>query len=163
MLIVADSSALVALATCRALALLAELYDDVKVPPAVYDELIVAGKPQAEQLAKFLSGHVVDVDTARFVVTAGGLGQGEVEAMALYKSLAADYLLIDDRRARIIAEANEIRCIGALGVLLLAKHKNLINKVAPYIEILKQSPLHYSELLLARVLQLVDEPTLEEE
>lgn len=46
MLIVADSSALVALATCDALELLAALYDDVKVPQAVFDEVTISGKLQ---------------------------------------------------------------------------------------------------------------------
>lgn len=42
------------------------------------------------------------VDTGRWVLAAGGLGRGEIEAMALYKQLSADALLIDDRRARVI-------------------------------------------------------------
>lgn len=39
MLIVADSSALIALATCQGLEILLRLYDDMKVPQAVYDEV----------------------------------------------------------------------------------------------------------------------------
>jgi len=45
MLIIADSSALVALATCHALDILAVLFEDVKVPQAVYDEVAVSNKP----------------------------------------------------------------------------------------------------------------------
>jgi uncharacterized protein len=48
MLIVADSSALIALATCDALHLLLEVYDDVKVPEAVYMEIVSPEKPQSE-------------------------------------------------------------------------------------------------------------------
>lgn len=51
MLAVADSSALVALATCDALEILTALYEIVKVPQAVIDEVVVAGKPQAATLA----------------------------------------------------------------------------------------------------------------
>lgn len=157
MLIVADSSALVALATCQALPLLSELFDEVIVPRAVYDEVTVTDKPQAKSLAEFLADRVVEVDTARFVLAAGGLGQGEIEAMALYKVSSADYLLIDDRRARTIAEANEIRCIGALGTLLMAKEQKRINQVSSYIQALQDSPLYYSQELLAKVLQLAGE------
>lgn len=112
MLIVANSSALVALATCQALQLLSELFGDVIVPRTVFDEVTVADKPQANSLAESLADRVVEVDTDRFVLAAGGLGQGEIEAMVLYKASSADYLLIDDRRARTIAEANDIRCVG---------------------------------------------------
>jgi len=53
--------------------------------------------------------------------------------MALYKQLSADALLIDDHRARVIAEHNHIHCIGALGILLIAKQNGVIEKVAPYL------------------------------
>lgn len=77
--------------------------------------------------------------------------------MVLYKASSADYLLIDDRRARTIAEANNIHCIGALGTLLMAKQQKRINQVSSYIQVLQDSPLHYSEELLAKVLQLAGE------
>jgi predicted nucleic acid-binding protein len=48
MLIIADSSALVALALCNGLELLDRLFAEVRVPQAVYDEVIVDGKLAAE-------------------------------------------------------------------------------------------------------------------
>ncbi len=157
MLIIADSSALIALATCQALSLLTKLYHDVKVPQSVYDEITIPRKPQAQSLSTFLTGRVAKINTAQFILATGGLGQGEIDAMSLYKSLSADYLLIDDRRARLVAEANDIRCIGALGVLLLAKQKKQITQVKPYLDALQDSPIHYSDDLLARVLHLAQE------
>lgn len=157
MLIIADSSALVALATCEALEILLELYDDLKVPPAVYDEVVEPGKSQSSVLKLFLKKRVAVVDASRFVFSAGGLGQGELEAMALYKQLSANWLLIDDRRARTVAEHNDIHCIGALGVLLLAKHKGVIKNITSYVEKLRNSPIHYGEVLLEKVLSLAGE------
>lgn len=157
MLIVADSSALIALATCNALPLLLEVYDDVKVPEAVYMETVSPEKPQSDILASFLTGRVVQVDTSRSVLAAGGLGRGEIEAMTLYKQLSADLLLIDDQRARLIAEHNQIQCIGALGFLLIAKQKGKLNKVAPYVQKLRNSSLYYGDALLDKVLELAGE------
>lgn len=97
------------------------------------------------------------VDTARWVLAAGGLGRGEIEAMALYKQLSADALLIDDQRARVIAEHNQINCIGALGLLLIAKQRGKIKEVAPYIQKLRPSSVHDGEALLDRVLKLAGE------
>ena len=157
MLIVADSSALIALATCEGLDILLCVYEDLKVPQAVYDEVVAPEKPQAIALASFLSGRVMEVDTTHWVLAAGGLGRGELEAMALYKQLSADALLIDDRRARLVAEHNQIQCIGALGVLLLAKQQGTIDRVAPYVEKLQLSSIHYGEALLSKVLKLAGE------
>jgi hypothetical protein len=157
MLIVADSSALIALATCDGLDVLLKIYNEVKVPQAVYTEVTESDKPQAAVLESFLSGRVVEVDSSHWVLAAGTLGQGEIEAMALYRQLAADALLIDDHRARAIAEHNKINCIGALGVLLSAKQEGKIEKVAPYVQRLRHSSIHYGDALLNKVLSLANE------
>ena len=157
MLIVADSSALIALATCDGLDLILQIYDDIKVPEAVYAEIVAPEKPQSDALGAFLAEYVMTVDTTRWVLTAGGLGRGEIEAMALYKQLSADALLIDDQRARIIAEHNQINCIGTLGLLLVAKTQGKIEAVSPFIQKLRQSSIHYGDDLLNRVLKLAEE------
>ena len=46
---------------------------------------------------------------------------GETECILLYKELGADYLLIDDKKAREVAEINEIKCVGTLSLLYKAK------------------------------------------
>lgn len=157
MLIIAVSSALVALAVSQSLDLLITLYSDVKVPQAVYDEVVGPGKSHASTLAIFLEERVLQVDMNRFVLNTGGLGQGELEAMALYKERNADFLLIDDRRARTIAEHNQINCIGSLGVLLSAKKQGVIEAVNPAIDKLRNSPIYYGEELLAKVLEIAGE------
>jgi len=157
MLIVADSSALIALAICDGLDVILQIYDDIKVPEAVYAEIVAPEKPQSDALGLFLAERVIKVDTTRWVLTAGGLGRGEIEAMALYKQISAEALLIDDHRARVIAEHNQINCIGALGLLLIAKQRGKINEIAPYIQKLRQSSIYYGDVLLDSVLKLAGE------
>ena len=157
MLIVADSSARIALAACDGLELLLQVFDDLKVPEAVYSETVAPEKPYSEILGAFLSDKVAKVDASRWVLAAGGLGRGEIEAMALYKQLDADALLIDDRRARIVAEHNQVNCIGALGFLLLAKQNGAIPSVKLYVQKLRQSSIYYGEALLVTVIKLAGE------
>lgn len=157
MLIVADSSALIALAVCDGLDVILQVYDDLKIPEAVYAEIVAPEKPHSDTLGSFLAERVVKVDISRWVVTAGGLGRGEIEAMALYKQLSADVLLIDDHRARIVAEHNQIECIGALGLLLVAKQRGKVSTIAPYVDRLRQSSIFYGDDLLNKVLKLAGE------
>lgn len=157
MLVIADSSALVALATCDVLDILPQIFDEIRVPEAVYREVVVDGKPLADELKEFLASRVTAVTLQSMVVNVGGLGAGELEAMALYKSLTADYLLIDDRRARRIAEANGIECIGSLWVLLEAKRDGKLRELKPLIDKLRVSSLRFSEAVLQRVLELAQE------
>lgn len=157
MIVVADSSALIALAICSALDILLDVYDEVYIPSAVYQEISQPDKPQSQVLSQFFSDRVLEIDKSQLVVAVGGLGKGELQAMALYRQLNAHSLLIDDRRARRVAEANGIKCIGALGLLLLAKHNGHISEVAPYLKRLHNSSLYYSIALLQKVLHLASE------
>lgn len=156
-IVVADSSALVALATCDALKLLDSLIENFSVPTAVFREVTVEGKPQADLLRSYLRSKVESVETRRIVLEVGSLGRGELEAMALAKTRGADFLLMDDDRARRVARFNGISVIGSLGILLLAKQEGLIAGVLPFLRILQDSQLFYSESLLDRVRQLAEE------
>ncbi len=154
MLVIADTSALVALAACNGLPLLDALFDAVRIPPAVLRECAVSGKPEAERLEGYLRPRVVNVDLTEFVIAVTGLGQGELEAMALYKRLHADRLLVDDFRARKIARLNGIEVIGSLGVLLLAKQEGLIARIRPALDEIQAAGSHLSEALVAETLRI---------
>ena len=71
----------------------------------------------------------------RYVYLDAFADAGETQAMLLYKEVAADYLLIDDRRGRKVAKINQIKTVGSLGVLLQAKRIGLIPRVAPLVEL----------------------------
>jgi len=51
---------------------------------------------------------------------------GESESVVLYKELNADYLLIDNKKARSIAENSGIECIVIIGVFSTAKEKGIV-------------------------------------
>ena len=72
MLLVADASALIALATCDGLSWLDALFGEVLVPEAVYREVTLADKPQAMRqippfalrISYFVDGLTDDLSTA---------------------------------------------------------------------------------------------------
>ena len=157
MLVIADSSALIALSICNCLELLEKLFGEVKIPESVFDEIGQQGKPEAELLRTYLDGKIANVDRTSVVVSAGGLGRGELDAMALCKQLNADYLLIDDKRARKIAQLNGIAIMGSLGVLLLAKQEGQLSSIKPAINKLQNSDLHFSDRLIKKALLMAGE------
>lgn len=157
MLIVADTSALVALAACDVLAALDQLFKRVRVPTAVFEECTVIGKPESARLRTYLEGKVVKVDIQELVIAAGRLGQGELEAMALYRRLHADFLLVDDHRARKVARLNGMEVIGSLGMLLRAKEAGLISEIRPLIALIQTTGVHYGDQLIENALRLANE------
>lgn len=157
MIVIADSSALVALSVCDGVLLLDQLFGEVKVPQAVYDEVCITGKPESKPLAAYLQGRVCDVLVNIHIEKMNGLGKGELAAIGLYKQLSADLLLIDDARAKKVAYLNNLEVMGSLGVLLLAKQKGLIVAIKPYINRLRSSDIFISDQLLEKLLTIANE------
>ena len=62
------------------------------------------------------------------------LGSGETEAIQLAKQLPNSRLLLDDHRARRVAEDLNLEIIGSAGILVQAKRKLLIREVVPILK-----------------------------
>ena len=68
-------------------------------------------------------------DLQERVFRAVGFSDEEAEAIALYKEINADVLLLDEHVARRAARREGIRLLGFMGLLVLAKHAGLILSV----------------------------------
>jgi predicted nucleic acid-binding protein len=109
MLIVSDTSPIIALAVCGKHYLLDKLFDQVCIPQAVFNELAIPDKPKAREIIEWAKSKVIPAKN-RTVVSALSLNldPGESEALSLYWEINADFLLIDEKRGRIIALRNGI-------------------------------------------------------
>ncbi|OQX15371.1 MAG: hypothetical protein BWK73_06925 [Thiothrix lacustris] len=158
MIVIADSSPLVALSVCGCLSLLDRLFGQVRVPDAVFQEVCVAGKPEASNLSLYLQDKVLMASTANFPIhPLKGLGLGEREAMALYLEISADLLLVDDQRAKKVAYANGLEVMGSVGVLLLAKQRGMLPAIKPLLMTLSASDVHLGENIIIKALQQAGE------
>jgi predicted nucleic acid-binding protein len=157
MILVADASALIALATCDGLPWLDTIFGEVLVPEMVFREVALTDKPQAMRLNAYLQGKIRQVDMADFVYLDAYADAGETQAMVLYKSAGADYLLIDDKKGRKVALINQIKTIGSVGVLILAKKAGLITKVKPSLDLIIASQIYMSSDLINAVLAMAGE------
>ena len=153
-MIIGDSSALVALSIMNQLDLLKTVFSSIHVPQAVYDEVTISSKPQSRKLKKFLKDKITSVEIN---ISQMGLGRGELEAIALYKDINADFLLIDDRRAKSFAKLNDVNVIGSIGVMILAKELGKVETIREDLEKLLNSDVFISKSLISRVLISVGE------
>jgi predicted nucleic acid-binding protein len=157
MILVADASALIALSACDSLHLLEALFGNVIVPEAVFFEVAGTSKPQSDRLRNYLQGKVRTVNMDHYVYLDAFADAGETQAMLLYKEVVADYLLIDDKRGRKVAQLNRIKTVGSLGVLLQAKRAGLISEVEPLITKITAGPVFMSAELIQMVMELAGE------
>ena len=155
MILIADSSALIALAVVDKLDILEALFGEVYVPRAVYDEVSQQSKGESEKLALYCKDKVLDITSE--VNLNISLGSGESEAIILYKEKSADFLLCDDKKAKKFAQTFGVNVIGSLGILLKAKENKLILEISPLIEKLRVSQIFIDDKTFALVLKIADE------
>jgi predicted nucleic acid-binding protein len=158
MIIVSDTSPIIALAACEKLDVLDSMFKKVCIPQAVFNELTIPDKPQAAEIAKWARGRIVPaINTAAIAAFSLSLDPGESEALSLYWEIAADYMLIDEKRGRIIAARNGIKIIGTMGVLLLAKQKGLVPVIKPSLDMLMQTGFRVSDMFYRHILERAGE------
>lgn len=161
MIVVADAGPLIYLSAIGQLRLVQRLSPEVLVPQAVFDEVVVAGAglPGSIEVktAPWLTVVAVPRGQVLDALLASGLHLGESEAIALAVERRADRLLIDERQGRLTAEGMGVPIVGSLGILVAAKARGDIEKVAPLLRALRASGLWLSDALVARVLAAVDE------
>ena len=150
-LVIADSGPIFSLALIDKLELLNSLFDDIKIPQAVWDEISIDDKkPFHKRICIFFKDKISQIkgfNDLTFV-----MDYGESQSVILYKELQADFLLIDDKKARNIAENLGINCVGTLGLLSIAKDKGLIDNLKTIFEELIRNKRYYSIDLLNYIL-----------
>jgi predicted nucleic acid-binding protein len=158
MIIVCDSSPIIALALCGQLELLDKLFIDVLIPQEVYNESTKEGKMPTPAIKEWAVGKVVEViDHEQVNHFNKILDKGESEAIVLALEKTADYLLVDEKKGRKTAVENGIKVIGSLGVLIMAKRKGMLQSIKPSLDVLRQSSTRISEFLYEQALKIAGE------
>src|SRR5438105_7793725 len=91
------------------------------------------------------------------VPTAADLGAGEKEVLALGLEVPGAVVILDERLARLHAEALKLTFTGTLGILLRAKAEGRIPRIDPVIEHLGRLGFRLLPKTHAAVLRLAGE------
>jgi predicted nucleic acid-binding protein len=93
------------------------------------------------------------VDLAAVEALTASLDRGESEALILMREVQADLLLMDDRRARLEALRQGYSLMGTVGILRIARSRELIPSAAALLEELRELGFRLSTALLELVQQ----------
>lgn len=146
-LVIADAGPIFSLAIIDKLQLLDTIFSDVKISAAVWEEISVdKTTPYYKTIETYFISKVVTINGINNLTFI--MDYGESESVILYKELKADFLLIDDKKARIIAENFGINCIGSLGILSRARHERLIGELRPIFKLFQKNNRYYSIRIL---------------
>lgn len=153
--IVCNTGPLIALSMVGQLDLLKNLYQRVLVPDVVIRE-VMAGGPGLPGVPEVRSASWLERvhQPAPEPLLAFELGAGESAVIATAHHLEARLVLIDERRARRIAEqAYKLRVKGSAGILVSAKKAGLIPAVGPLLEAMVRQGYFLSHRLVERAIQ----------
>ena len=129
-IVIADTGPIISLVLIDKLDILDKIFDEVKIANAVWEEITRdESKPFIEKVKQYFKDKTCKIKSFNELTFI--MDYGESESLILYNEIKADFILIDDKKARNIAENFGAKCIGTLGLLSVAKDKGLISKLRP--------------------------------
>jgi len=161
MIVVSNTTPLIGLASIQRFELLRQLFGQVYIPQAVFDEAVVRGREGG--------GAKHEVSTASWIkrisvrdhlaveVLLDEMDLGEAEVIVLAREIGADWVLMDEKKGRRKLAQMGINRIGTLGILLKAKQAALLTAIQPEIEKLRQQGFSISQAVMDAVLQQANE------
>ena len=138
---------------------LPQLCDDIWIPQAVVDEL-QQGQIKGYDVptpGAYAWLHVVEPRVVPSQWLSLDLGPGELAVLAIALEHPQRVVLLDDSRARRIAQAAGLTVWGTLRILLEAKSQGLTEQVAPHVNQLRHFGMWMSEAIRQRILALARE------
>lgn len=164
MIVVSDTTPLISLMKVGNLELLHELFGEIQIPNAVYEELVSNNRFLDEkyqiQKASFIQRvQVEDINSVNLLRRSTGLDAGESEAIILSDMIGADLLLMDEVKGRKVAKQMGIHLMGTIGILMVAYEERKLtkNEMLDCIHILKNNGRHISENLYQQLLDKLNE------
>lgn len=161
-IVVCNAGPLITLTKINRLHLLRDLFGQITIPQAVYDEVVLRGSGRVGALETRDAGWILvrsAGDRLSITLLREELGLGESEAIVLAQELNASWLLLDDALARRKANRLGIPVVGTLGVLLMAKNAGLISTVKAALDDLGRTDFRASQRVLDEVLYKAGERT----
>lgn len=159
-IVIADTGALISLGIAGRIVLIEEIFGEFYIAEAVWTELNNYDNPDfnLSDFPEFI-GKVVSIRSRNYLSVI--MDYGESESVILYEEMQDDFLLIDDSKARLIAESLNVNCIGTLGLLLRAKQKGLLSELKPTFQTLLLNGRLFSKKLLNEILTQTGESQIE--
>ena len=134
MLVISDCSTITNLIQIGELSILEKLFKEIIIPEKVYEELAIfeKQKDQIEDLDWIVVSSVLNQSAV--LTLSEVLDPGEAEAIVLAEELKADFLIIDERKGRRVAEEPGIKIVSLLGILIQAKKVGHISQLKPLLD-----------------------------
>jgi predicted nucleic acid-binding protein len=147
--IISDTSCLIILNNIGELDLLRRLYKTVIITQDILSEY-------GEKLPEWIEVQQAK-DPYRQQLLEMQIDKGEASAIALALEIDDNIVILDDWKARKLAERLGLSITGTLGVIIRAKNTGVINSIKPYLDKIRETNFRISEELEQIALQEANE------
>lgn len=137
--IISDTSCLIILTKIRELDLLRQLYKTVTI---TQDILLEYG----EHLPDWIEVQQPK-DHRRQQLLEKQIDKGEASAIALALETNENIIILDDWKARKLADKLGLSITGTIGLIIKAKNKGIILSIKPYLDKIRETNFRFSEEL----------------
>lgn len=155
--LVINASPVIFLAKIKLIDFLPDIVDKVVIPQAVIHEI----EKHNDEASKWIK-----INKKKFLVNAGSippeiqswdLGSGETEVIT-YALRNKEFIVgLDDKAARNCAESFQVKTIGTIGLIILAKRQKVIENAEPYLNNMKETGYRIDEKLFEKALILANQ------
>ena len=156
MIVVADTSPLIALVNIEQVTVLQQLFQEIVIPPAVASELGDSRRPIPVRNFIGAPPSWLRIQEPDRMESLPNLHRGEIEAISLARQLQARLVLIDERGAAAAARGLGLNVVGTVGVLERAAENGLLNLREAFLR-LRRTDFWVSERLLNERLKVCEE------
>ena len=161
MIVVANTTPLIGLASIKRFDLLTRLFGEVHIANAVYDEIMKAGTTKKTAIQEVSSStwlkKVIVNDRLAVDVLLDELDLGEAETNILAHEINADWVIMDEKKGRQKLAQLGLNKIGTVGILLKAKEVGFLPYIKPELERLQENGFSLSQIVIDTVLQQAGE------
>ena len=157
MIVISNTTPIISLASIQKIDILEQLFGEIIVPQAVYDEI------KAKESYGYIESDLafIRVEKVRGELykdlLLSQLDLGQSETILLAKELSADLVIIDENLAYKIAKNSGLKVTRTLSVLLKAKDAGIVESIKPLLDEMIDKGRWYSQNVYENFLKRIGE------
>ncbi len=157
MIVFSNTTPIIALSSIQCLHLLPELFGEIYLVDEVIEECSFGGSipvPALPEISWIKQVHSTPINHASVLLE---LDKGEKHTLDMACKHQADWVIIDEKIGRNMAEYLGLRVTGTLGVLLKAKQQGLIPSFQDSVNAMQAQGIYFQTALINKLAQTVGE------
>ncbi|MFI3138361.1 MAG: DUF3368 domain-containing protein [Methylococcaceae bacterium] len=157
MIVFSNTTPIIALSSIQSLHLLPQLFGEIHLVKEVIDECTVGGPISVPSLMEIDWIKPVQSTPIEHTSVLLELDKGEKHTLDMAGKYKADWVIIDEKIGRNMAEYLGLKVTGTLGILLKAKQQGLIPSFLDSVKAMQSQGIYYQTALINKLAPTVGE------